>query len=227
MKASDFLNAAGILGASAWVLLILATAPPALGQASQRRTCLPVSERARRDVGCWIMAIEPLGHLSQSAMYWHLDTYPTRAAAEAAMGPRGTVIEALGRIWLFTIGEAGWRPSAGARVAEIGPLLVKSGEKYTALYIEGISDPGNVTPKHRHPGPEAWYTAAGEMCVETPEGKMIGRAGESTIVPAGSPITILATGAEQRRSLALVLHESAHPWTSPVPDWTPRGLCKN
>ena len=172
------------------------------------------------------MASEPLGALSPPAVYWHLDTYPTRVAAEAARGPRGTVIEALGKIWLLTIGEAGWRPPGGVRVAEIGPLLLKSGEKYTALYAEGTSNVGDVTPVHRHPGPEAWYTMAGEMCVETPAGKMVGRAGETNIIPAGAPITIIATGSEQRRSLWLVLHESAHHWTSPAPDWTPKGLCE-
>jgi len=216
-----------LLGATACLFSILATASPVYPQASARRTCLPVSERAGRDAGCWLMASEPLGILSQPAVYWHLDTYPTRVVAEVAKGPRGTVIEALGKIWLFTIGEAGWRPSGGVRVAEIGPLLVKAGEKYTALYAEGTSNVGDVTPVHRHPGPEAWYTVSGEMCVETPAGKMVGRAGETNIIPAGAPITIIATGSEQRRSLWLVLHESAHHWTSPAPDWTPKGLCKS
>ena len=197
----------------------------AFAQASApRRTCFPISERAGRDAGCWLLASEPLGVVSEPAVYWHLDTYETRAAAEAAWGPRGTVVEALGKIWLFTVASAGWRSSGGVRVAEIGPLVVKSGEKYTALYAEGISNVGDVTPTHQHPGPEAWYTTAGEMCVETPAGKMVGRAGETNIIPADTPVTILAMGTEQRRSVWLVLHESAHPWTAPV-NWTPKGLC--
>jgi mannose-6-phosphate isomerase-like protein (cupin superfamily) len=108
----------------------------------------------------------------------------------------------------------------------IGPLVVKQGERYTALYAEGISNVGDVTPAHRHPGPEAWYTAAGEMCVETPAGRMVGRAGDTTIIPAREPITILATGTEPGRSVWLVLHESAFSWTGPAPDWTPKGLCR-
>jgi hypothetical protein len=123
-----------LIGLAVVLAVGLVAAPSAFGQTSPRRTCLPVSERAGRDAGCWLMASEPLGTLSQSSVYWHLDTYPTRAAAEAAKGPRGTVIEALGKIWLFTVADVGWRPSAGVRVAEIGPLLVKSGERYTALY---------------------------------------------------------------------------------------------
>lgn len=219
--------AATTLTATVCSLTVPATSP-AFAQANPpRRTCLPVAERAGRDAGCWLLASEPLGVLSKATIYWHLDTYDTRAAAETAKGSQGTVVEALGKIWLFTVADAGWRPPGGVRVAEIGPLLVKSGEKYTALYAEGISNVGDVTPVHHHPGPEAWYTMAGEMCVETPAGKMVGRAGETNIIPGDTPVTILATGAEQRRSVWLVLHESAHPWTAPVPDWKPRGLCKN
>jgi hypothetical protein len=103
--------------------------------------------------------------------------------------------------------------------------------KYTAQYMEGISSPGDVTPKHRHPGPEAWYTTAGGFCAETPGGKVLVRAGEGIVIPADpagwSMMTLLATGPEMRRSLVLVLHQSAHPWTVPSPDWTPKGLCKD
>ena len=134
-------------------LLTFAELSSAFAQTPPRRTCLPVSERAGREVGCWIMAIEPLGELPRSAAFWHLDAYPTRAEAEAAKGPGGTVVESLGKVWLFTIGDAGWRPAGGTRIAEIGPMHVKAGEKYSALYIEGISDVGNVTPKHKHPDP--------------------------------------------------------------------------
>jgi hypothetical protein len=204
----------------------------ALGQTPPRRTCLPISERAGRDVGCWLIVAAPLGQLSQSAVFWHLDAYPTRAAAEAVKGPRGTVVEALGKVWLFTIGEAGWRPSDGVRVAEIGPIIVTPGQDYIAQYAEGISNPGDVTPKHRHPGPEAWYTTTGSFCAETPEGKtVVAGPGQGIVIQADhtgwSMMTLVATGREVRRSLFLVLHQSAHGWTAPAPEWTPKGLCQN
>lgn len=101
---------------------------------------------------------------------------------------------------------------------------MKSGKPYMAVCAEGIANVGDVTPLHHHPGPEAWYTMAGETCVETPAGKMVGRAGSANIIPADTPVTILAPGTE--RSIWLVLHESAHPWTAPVSHWTPKGLCK-
>jgi quercetin dioxygenase-like cupin family protein len=199
----------------------LATSSPALAQ-----VCKPVSQRTA-ELGCWIMIDAALGQLPQAPMFWHLDTYSTRADAEAAKGPRGTVVESLGRVWLFTIDAAGWRPPAGARVAEIGPLPVRPDREYSAQYMEAIFTPGMTAPSHRHSGPEAWYTVSGETCLETPDGVMVGRAGGShVIVPGGPPMHLTATGSETRRALVLILHDSSQPATTPAEDWTPKGLCK-
>jgi quercetin dioxygenase-like cupin family protein len=175
-----------------------------------------------------MIAHEAIGQIAEAQTFWHLDAYPTRAAAQAAKGPRGTVVESLGKVWLLTIERAGWRPAAkGDRIAEIGPLPIVAGEKYSAQYLEAIFPPGMTTMAHRHGGPEAWYTLTGETCLETPEGKQVGRAGgKYVIVPGGPPMHLTATGTEERRALVLVLHESSKPWTTPAPDWTPKGLCK-
>ena len=189
--------------------------------------CKPVSQRTG-ELGCWITANAVLGQLPQQAIFWHLDTYPSSKEAEAAKGPRGTVVESLGRVWLLTIDVAGWRPSGGARIAEIGPLPVSADAGYAAQYMEAIFTPGMTAPAHRHSGPEAWYTLAGETCLETPQGKMIGRAGGShVIVPGGPPMHLTATGTEIRRALVLILNDSAQPPTTPAPDWVPKGLCRS
>lgn len=170
----------------------------------------------------------PLGQLPRAPIFWHLDSYPTRAEAEAAKGARGIVVESLGRVWLFTIDVAGWRPPTGERVAEIGPLPVRTDLEYSAQYMEAIFTPGMTAPAHRHSGSEAWYTVAGETCLETPDGTMVGRAGGShVIVPGGPPMHLTATGTETRRALVLILHDSSQPATTPAADWTPKGLCKN
>jgi hypothetical protein len=67
--------------------------------------CQPVSER-KAEVGCYTMATNVLGELSHVPLYWHLDAYATRLEAEAAKEARGTIVESLGRVWLFTIGES-------------------------------------------------------------------------------------------------------------------------
>jgi quercetin dioxygenase-like cupin family protein len=187
--------------------------------------CRPAIERTG-ELGCWIMVDAELGTLPQDPVFWHLDAYATRAEAETAKGSRGIVVESLGRVWLFTIDVAGWRPSGGERVAQVGPLPVEADISYSAQYMEAIFTPGMTAPAHRHSGPEAWYTLSGETCLETPEGIMVGRAGGShVIVPGGPPMHLTATGTETRRALVLILHDSTQPATTPASDWTPRGLC--
>jgi quercetin dioxygenase-like cupin family protein len=174
------------------------------------------------------MANQPIGKLTRSEVFWHLDVYSTRAAAEQAKSSRGTVIESLGKVWLLSIEAAGWRPAGGERIAEIGPLPVIAGETYTAQYMEAIFTPGMTAPTHTHPGPEAWYTLAGETCLETPQGTQVGRAGgPPVIVPGGTPMHLTATGTEQRRALVLILHESSKPAATMGHTWVPRGLCRN
>jgi hypothetical protein len=152
-----------------------------------------------------------------------LDVYPTRAAAETAKGPRGTVIESLGKVWLFTIAETNWQPVAGVRIARIGPLPVTPNVEYTAVYLEGIFDPGERAPIHMHSGPEAFYALTGDTCLETPDGVLTGR---EIVVQGGPPMLLVATGTARRRGVTLILHDSSQPATTMVHDWTPKGLCK-
>lgn len=212
---------------SLWIALtcLIVTLTP--GQEVVAQICKPVSQRTG-ELGCWITANAAMGQLPQQPIFWHLDTYETRAEADAAKGPRGTVVESLGKVWLLTIDVAGWRASGGARVAEIGPLPVNAEVKYSAQYMEAIFAPGMTAPAHTHSGPEAWYTLTGETCLETPTTKMIGRAGGShVIVPGGPPMHLTATGTETRRALVLILHDSSQPATTPEHEWKPKGLCKN
>lgn len=139
------------------VLALFATAISASALRSQTdRTCIPVAERAGRAFGCFITAREELGPLpTASPLSWHLDTYPDRRAAMAARVDRSTVVESLGRVWLFTIASAKWRPREGTRVARIGPLPLVAADSIAAVYMEGVFKPGMNTVVHRHDGAEA------------------------------------------------------------------------
>lgn len=46
-------------------------------------------------------------------MYWHLTTFPTRQAAEAAKSATGIVVEEDGRVWLSEFRERSAGPSRG------------------------------------------------------------------------------------------------------------------
>jgi quercetin dioxygenase-like cupin family protein len=180
-----------------------------------------------QEVGCWILADDPIGPLTKSPVFWVLDEYPTRDAAEADKGARGAVLESLGKVWLLTIEYQKSELSHGSRAAEIGPLPVVAGENYSVQYMEAIFNPGMTAPEHFHSGPEAWYTVAGETCLETSDGRVqMGRAGgPPVIVPMGLSMHLTATGTEQRRSLVLILHQTTQPVSTLDHNWVAKGLC--
>ncbi len=196
---------------------------------AQTQKCEPVSERAGRDLGCFITAREELGPLPKdSAFYWHIDAFVSRVAADSARARRSTVVESLGRLWLFTIAERGWRPASGKRIASVGPLPLVKADTYAAVYMEGVFSPGMRTAVHRHPGVEAWYTLEGKQCLETPRGKLEQQAGDSGVmVPGGLPMMLTGTGTGVRRSLVLILQDATKPRSMLATDWKPTGLCQS
>ena len=212
-----------------WLSLALpmqSSSPASHPQGPDVPTCAPIAQRVS-EVGCWIITDEPVGRVSSGPVFWHLETFPTRAAAAAAKRPGAAVIEALGKTWLMTIATADFRAASGDPVAQIGPLPVSSTIEYSATYMEAIFTPGMESSTHTHSGPEAWYTLTGETCLETPDGRMIGRAGgPPVIVPAGPPMHLTATGTTTRRAIVLILHDRSQPATTVTHAWTPKGLCQ-
>jgi quercetin dioxygenase-like cupin family protein len=184
----------------------------------------PASQRAAEN-GCYVSTTVVLGELPPGPLFWHLVTYPDRGAAEAASGPRATIVEAFGKVWLYAIAEQGWRSPSGEHVIALGPLELYQGRRYTAHYVEAVFPPGMKTTVHRHPGPEASYVIEGQECVETPKGVVVSRAGQGAVVGQGVPMQLHNPGPGTRRAVALILHESSHHWSALAPDWTPKGLC--
>jgi quercetin dioxygenase-like cupin family protein len=211
--------------------IVLSAAALVMGGASLHAqtdgTCIPVAERGDRAFGCFITARQELGRLSSTPpLYWHLDTYATPAAAESARTARSTVVSSLGKVWLFTIAEADWRPKGGERVSRIGPIPIVDAESHAAVYMEGVFQPGMQSVVHRHFGAEAWYTLEGAMCLETPDGRLDQAAGgPGVIVPAGPPMVLTGTGTVPRRSVVLILQDSSKPRSVPANDWKPSNRC--
>jgi|SRR5579859_563084 len=209
------------------LLPLLSTKLPAQGVAVPGDTCKPASARSQ-ELGCWILADNPVGQLAEPRVFWHLDAYPTLLAAQADKGPRGTVVESFGKVWLMTIEDENWRSPHGDRITEIGPLPIVAGEKYSAQFMEADFTPGMTAPAHVHSGPEAWYAVGGQTCLETSDGRMqisvVG--GAPVIVPMGLSMHLTAIGTERRRSIVIILHQSSQQPTTMIHDWTPKGLCK-
>jgi quercetin dioxygenase-like cupin family protein len=190
--------------------------------------CAPIAEK-RQELGCYVVTRQQLGALPQGEISWHLDVFPNRAAAAAAKGQLSTVAEAFDRTWLFTIASPDWRPAARAEhVASVGPLpLGTRAAEYTAVYLATTFRPGLSSFVHQHSGPEAWFILSGEQCLETPDGPLLGRAGDGVAVRGDLPMIVHATGSDIRRSFALILHDAAKPGSTRVEHWKPRGLCRN
>ncbi len=206
------------------LLAVLVPGPSAHGQGFG--VCKPVAQRTS-EVGCWILVDQPVGRAAGAELYWHLDRYRDSAQATRVKRAHEVVIFALGGTWLMTIDTArARRARAGSHVADIGPLHVLAGRAYAATFMEAITTPGMTSAVHRHSGPEAWYTIAGETCLETPDGKVVGRAGRPAVVPQGLPMFLTAIGTHQRRAITLILHEADKPPTTMETQWKPTGLCR-
>jgi quercetin dioxygenase-like cupin family protein len=201
-------------------LTTLAAQTPGFG------VCKPVAQRSS-EAGCWILVDQPVGRAQATDVYWHLDSYEDSTHALRDRSSQGVVVRALGKTWLMTFDTAPSRQSVrGVHVADIGPLRVTAGREYSAVLMEAITAPGFTSAIHRHSGPEAWYTIAGETCLETPAGKIVGRPGVPAIVPQGPPMFLTATGENERRAITLILHDAAQAPTTMEHEWKPRGLCR-
>ena len=211
------------------IAALLAWQAPAEAQVPGRCET-PASQRAS-EIGCYVSATVKLGELSAGDYYWHLYTFPDRQAAGAAQAAQAAsetrlpVIEAHGKIWLYAIAARSWRPQGGTLMATLGPLQAHPGVAYTAHFIEAVFPPGMQTNVHFHHGSEVTYVVAGAECIETPAGKFVNKAGEGLVAPENTPMQLRNPGPEIRRAVALILHDAAHNWATPAPDWKPSGLC--
>jgi quercetin dioxygenase-like cupin family protein len=207
-----------------WVALLSSFGLRANSQQRQDLvSCKPASQKTG-EIGCWILASQPLEKLN-GPVYWTIDEYPTKASADDAKGPHGTVLESQGRVWLLTVGEKLMSSESGKRITQIGPLPVEADRTYTAQYMEAVLQPGMVSKTHLHSGVEAFYTDSGETCLETPAGKQVGKRGQDIVIPEGVPMELTAVGKELRRGLILILHDSSKPPTTLVDSWKSNHLC--
>ena len=180
--------------------------------------------------GCLLLAKMEVTRFPTGELFWHLNKFPAKAAAEAAKSPTGMVIEAEGQFWLFSFGPKSAAPKQGELAASVGPLQLTSNALPTARAYEivaylAVMPPSTYTRVHIHPGPEAWYILSGEQCLETPAGEMKARAGESMFAAPTVPMRLTNSGSSSRRALFIVIHDKSQPWSIPTDGWKPTGAC--
>jgi quercetin dioxygenase-like cupin family protein len=179
----------------------------------------------RPEFGCFRIGVAKNLEFSSPTVFWHLQTFPSRAAAIEAKSPSGIVVEADGRVWLSEVGPRDLVPQGGRTVAVIGPLSLVAGKSYDAEIAYSVMAPSDRSRVHTHSGPEAWYVLAGAQCLETPAGTIRGHAGETMSAAPNGPMQLSVTGADVARALTLVIHDSAQEFGA-ASDWKPPGACQ-
>jgi hypothetical protein len=101
--------------------------------AAAPHTCVAVAPgEMRPEFGCFRIGIAKNLKFSDPLVYWHLQTYPSLAAANAAKSSSGIVVQEESRVWLSEFGSQDLASHGGHRVAVIGPLSLVAGKKYDA-----------------------------------------------------------------------------------------------
>ena len=191
------MSMAVVLAAGLW-----AVSPPAVAQGK-----LVIKSLAQKRVS----------ELPAGPLFWLIETYASRAEAEAAVGPWGLVVESGGQVWLFTLGSQGAPLTGGTKVAEVGPIPLPVASRYVLRINEASGPPGSTTSVHSHPGSEAFYVLAGEQSIRTPGGVMRVEVGQPEAGhSADTPMQVTSTGTTNLRSLVMFVVDDSRPFSSPA-----------
>jgi quercetin dioxygenase-like cupin family protein len=191
----------------------------------------PTPGKRPDNMECAVLAHIRFTELPSGTLFLRLETFSTNERAQAAATAFSVVVEAMGKIWLLTLGNKGQRSEGGTFVNEIGPIPdVPPADGYVLDVAEAAFDfemrAAVSRAVHTHPGPEIFYIITGEQCLETPAGAMRAGAGEGMVAPANTPMQLNITGSSKRDALFMIVHDSAKPWGM-VSDWQPKGLCRH
>jgi quercetin dioxygenase-like cupin family protein len=155
--------------------------------------------------------------LPAGPLYWRLETFATKAAADGAAGPTAISFEAGGKAWLATLAARGGSTAGGTLVADIGPLPAPQAAEYRLRVQQRVSQPGCEGDIHSHPGAEAWYMLAGEQTVITPGREQRITAGQSLVgPPGGTPMQLAYRGTGESDALTFLLLDAAQPNSTPA-----------
>ena len=190
----------------------------------------PTPGKRPANMDCAVLARKQFTALPKGPLVLRLENFLTIEAADHASTPASAVVEAVGKVWLLTLGSKGERSQGGKFVTEIGPIpAVPQAPTYALQVAEADFGPemnARVSKAvHTHSGPEIWYLFTGEQCLETPNGTMRARAGEGMVAPAETAMQLNVIGPSKRDALFVIVHDAAKPPTT-VSDWRPKGTCQ-
>ena len=163
------------------------------------------------------LAERKVAELPAGELFWRIETYPSKGAAEAASGNWSLVAEAGGKVWLFTLGSAGGSSAGGTKVSEVGPIPRVAAQQYLLRINEASGPPGSVTPVHSHPGSEAFYVLAGEQSIRGLHGTMVVKAGTPEAGHgAAMAMQVSSSGSSDLQSLVMFVVDASKPFSTPA-----------
>jgi hypothetical protein len=168
------------------------------------------------------LVIRPLAErkvteLPSGELYWRIDNYSSKEAAQAEAGAWSLAAESGGKFWLFTLGSANGASSGGTRVSEVGPITRFAAPQYLLRINEASGPPGSITPVHSHPGSEAFYVLAGEQSIRGAHGTLVVKPGTAERGHgAAMAMQVVSSGSNDLQSLVMFVVDATQPFSSPA-----------
>ena len=163
------------------------------------------------------LAERKVAELPSGELFWRIENYPSKEAAQTAAGGWSLVAEAAGKVWLFTLGSAGGSSTGGTKVSEVGPIARVAATQYLLRINEASGPPGSVTPVHSHPGSEAFYVLAGEQSIRSSHGTLVVKPGTPERGHgAAMAMQVSSSGSSNLQSLVMFVVDANQPFSSPA-----------
>lgn len=178
--------------------------------------CVPNSPERRGDLGCSLVESKPLPKTLMEPLFWHIDRFATGELARAAAGPASVALAAHGSWWTLTVEPTVDNHHGGEHVAQVKLPPLPPAPQYSMLVYSAYVKAGLTSRVHNHSGVEAFYAVDGNQCLATPARAYKMQKGETLAVPAGVTMQLVASGSTPRRTLAVVIYDSAQPPTTRV-----------
>lgn len=156
---------------------------------------------------------------------WNVMAYATRPEAESQLTPTSAVIEMDNKVWLLNVAPTVSHQEHALQASAIRPIPLPPAKSYEIIFAYVAVPPGAHSAIHVQSGPEAWYVLAGSQCVETPDTVLHIRRGGGGMVPADTPLYLVATGTTTRRAFFVIVHDAERPFYTEIDSWHPRGRC--
>jgi len=162
------------------------------------------------------MAEMPVAALPDGELYWHVETFPSLDAANAAKGQFSLATEFDGKAWLFTLADRKAAAMGGTPVGAIGPVPRFDAPGFLLRINSATAPVGAKTSIHSHPGPEAFLILSGQLTQRTPHGMHVLNAGATMPGVPDQAMEVLSTGDEELRELIMFIVDPGRPFAAPA-----------